>query len=229
MGSLSQLLFPVFCMVCEQPGDIFCAACNLKFIRVNRNCHLDEISIWPGAFYGDELARIIVAAKDKNSSPARNFLVQLLVEAFMRATTDLTREARVRLIPIPSSPSSNRRRGFRHAHFLSKSLAEQVQSRFSEPLEVFEALRVNRRIADQSALNKSQRVQNIAGAYSVIPKFDKKLLAGSADVTFLVDDLLTSGSTVQEGVRSMKVAGAPLPGVLCAGVSPRLFSQYDRG
>ena len=52
-------------MVCEKPGEICCSVCSLKFIRVNRNCHLGGISIWPGAFYGDELARIIVAAKDE--------------------------------------------------------------------------------------------------------------------------------------------------------------------
>ena len=224
MGSLSQLLFPVLCLICEQPGETLCRLCELKFTRVKRNCYLGEITIWPGAIYGDELASIIVAAKDKNSSASRNFLVQLLVEAFMRATVDLTRDSRVTLIPIPSSSSANRRRGFRHAHLLSNLLAEKVQGRFSESLKVTGALRVNRRIADQSALNKLQRIQNIRGAYSVIPKLGRRLLAGSADAIFLVDDLLTSGSTAQEGVRALKMAGTTLQGMLCAGVSPRLFS-----
>ena len=165
-----------------------------------------------------------MAAKDKNSSASRNFLVQLLVEAFMRATLDLALDSRVTLIPIPSSSSANRRRGFKHAHLLSNSLAEKAQGRFSEPLKVTGALRVNRRIADQSGLNKSQRVQNINGAYSVIPKLGRQLLESSPDATFLVDDLLTSGSTAQEGVRALKMAGTSLQGVLCAGVSPRLFS-----
>ena len=224
MGSLSQLLFPVLCLICEQPGEILCRICELRLTRVKKNCYVGEITIWPGAFYGDELASIIVAAKDKNSSASRNFLVQLLVEAFMRATIGLTRDSRVTLIPIPSSSNADRRRGFRHSHLLSNSLAEKVQGRFSEPLEVTEALRVNRRISDQSALNKSQRIQNITGAYSVNPKLGQKLLRGAADATFLVDDLLTTGSTVQEGVRALKVAGTVLQGVLCAGVSPRLFS-----
>lgn len=223
-GSISQLLFPLTCLICKQPGEILCRSCDRKFARVKRNSYLGEISIWPGALYCDDLANIIVAAKDMNSSTSRNFLVQLLVEAFMRATAELNRDSRITLIPIPSSSSANRRRGFRHAALLSNALAKRVRGSFEEPVRTIELLRLNRKVADQSALNKSQRIQNLSGAYSVIPRYSQKLRGELAGATFLIDDLLTSGITAQEGVRALKVAGITLNGVLCAGVSPRLFS-----
>lgn len=193
-------------------------------MRVARCCYLDELQIWPGALYSEELAKVIVAAKDMNSAPSRNFLVQLLVEAFMRAINGAGAVTKVRLIPIPSSGSSNRRRGFSHSYLLSKSLARRVHRQISVPLEVLPALRVNRRIVDQSALTKKQRSENIAGAHSVLPKFRERLANAPGQLTYLVDDLITTGSTATEGVRALKEAGATPLGVLCAGVSPRLFT-----
>jgi predicted amidophosphoribosyltransferase len=79
---------------------------------------------------------------------------------------------------------------------------------------------VNRKIADQTNLNRSEREHNVHGAYSVADlnrRIDQAAL-------FLVDDVVTTGSSVREGVRTLRQAGVRPLGVLAAGVSPRLFS-----
>lgn len=221
MNSILSLLFPPICLLCDEVGEPLCNSCNLKFRRLNRSCSLGEITIWPAALYGDELASVIVAAKDQNSAPARNILVQLLVGSFKRAAVELRDELPVALIPIPSSVGANRRRGFRHAQRLASDLARTIRAERSGEIQVVEALRVNRKIVDQSVLNKSERIQNLDKAHSLNPR---ALPEPGIRANFLVDDLVTSGSTVLEGVRALKEGGIIVKGVLCAGVSPRVFS-----
>ncbi len=79
---------------------------------------------------------------------------------------------------------------------------------------------MNRKVSDQTNLNKQEREHNVQGAYSV-----RKLnrIQEQADL-FLVDDVVTTGSSVREGIRTLREAGVRPLGVLAAGVSPRLFS-----
>ena len=87
-------------------------------------------------------------------------------------------------------------------------------------VSIQEMLTVNRKVADQTNLNREQRERNVQGAYSITRTGD---LAEQADL-YLVDDLLTTGSSVREGIRALRQAGLRPAGVLTAGVSPRLFS-----
>ncbi len=142
----------------------------------------------------------------------------------MRATVELGGEVPVSLIPIPSSPSANRKRGFRHAQRLSTELARALRGERSGEVQVVEVLRINRKIVDQSTLNKLERIQNISGAHSLNPRIDLDRLGSRMSTIYLVDDLVTTGSTVLEGERALKEVGISVQGVLCAGVSPRVFS-----
>jgi predicted amidophosphoribosyltransferase len=87
-------------------------------------------------------------------------------------------------------------------------------------VSIQELLVVNRKVADQTNLNREQRERNVQGAYAVTKTSD---LAEQADL-YLIDDLLTTGSSVREGIRALRQAGLRPTGVLTAGVSPRLFS-----
>lgn len=224
MGSIMHLLFPTSCLLCQSTGEGLCASCDLKILRQRERLNLCERDLWAAAHYGDELAQVILLAKEKNNSIARNFLVNLLVETFMRATKDFTEPLTVTLIPIPSSKSANRKRGYRHSFLLAKGLAARVENSSSHRVAVVEVLRVNRRIADQSNLSKSERVKNLSGAYSAKTRLPPFSGTAVGSVVFLIDDLVTSGTSVREGVRALKEAGIIPNAVLSAGVGRRVFS-----
>ena len=220
MSAIAQLLFPSTCLLCNSPGLDLCALCENKIKRNHRPILLTDTQLWAGALYGDELSELILLAKEKHISPARNFLAQLLVESFMRARQEHGESRPVVLVPIPSSKSANRSRGYRHAYLLAGELRKKISSPNRNLITVHEALVVNRKVSDQTNLNKQEREHNVQGAYSV-----RKLnrIQEQADL-FLVDDVVTTGSSVREGIRTLREAGVRPLGVLAAGVSPRLFS-----
>ncbi len=224
ISHLLYLLYPPTCLICREPGESLCRTCDYKIMRPNRCCQIGKLTIWSGALYGDELAKVIVAAKDQNSAPARNILVQMLFSALTEAYIELDIDAGIALIPIPSSPSANRRRGFRHAFLLSKALAHMAGKKGNREIRFLELLRVNRKVVDQSALNRAERIQNVGGAYSAHTLKARGIGQARQSVCFLVDDLITTGSTVLEGERALKEAGISVVGALCAGVSPRLIT-----
>ena len=219
-----HLLFPTSCLLCQSPGAEICSSCDLKIVRQQLRLSLGGSDLWAAAHYGDELAQLILLAKEKNNSQARNFLVQLLVATFMRATRNFSAPLAVTLIPIPSSKPANRKRGYRHSFLLAKGLAANVEKNLSHRVVALDALRVNRRIADQSNLSKSERVQNLAGAYSVRARSTPDVGATPSNVVFLIDDLVTSGTSMREGLRALKEAGIAPNAMLSAGVGARVFS-----
>ena len=67
-------------------------------------------------------------------------------------------------------------------------------------------------------------MQNLSGAYSVRSRHIPHLAHSAPESIFLIDDLVTSGSSIREGLRALGQLGISPSGVLAAGVSPRVFS-----
>ena len=206
------------------PGSSLCNLCESKICRISGRHEIDGTPLWAGAYYGDELAQLILLAKEENNLSARNYLAQLLVEGFMRTAPSLNQSDIATLVPIPSSAHANRKRGYRHSYLLARRTAALIERTSAIHVEVKEALRVNRKIADQSTLNRAERVRNISGAYSVEKRHISGICGSPTEPIFVIDDLVTSASSIREGLRALQEHGIAPSGVLAAGVSPRVFS-----
>lgn len=220
MREILQLLFPVSCLVCESPGANICTVCYRTIDPRVRQREIDGSKLWAGANYGEQLAKIILLAKEQNNSPARDFLADLIVHTFMAAREFGTKSSI--FIPVPSSRSANRVRGFRHALLLSRVAGKKIEKMCETKIEVKELLEVNRKISDQSNLNKAERLRNLSGAYSVSNLKKESVSDLNSYPIFLIDDLVTTGSSTREGLRALNEAGFDPYGVLSAGVSPRV-------
>jgi ComF family protein len=108
---------------------------------------------------------------------------------------DLSFEA---IIPVPLHPARLRKRGFNQALLLGKTLGKIHNKRI-----LTGALRRIRNTIPQVQLDHSERVKNVRGAFAVRKQeeiMDKRLL--------LVDDVFTTGATVNECARVLKKSGA---------------------
>jgi predicted amidophosphoribosyltransferase len=212
INSVMQLLFPIDCLICDFPAVEICERCAFALFPVPSFRTIDEIPHWAGAYYGDHLAKIILLAKEENNRAARNILVSNLVAAFMQSDVigPLT------FVPLPSRKEANRRRGYLHAQLIAQGLSLELKKDFGISSKVLQILRVNRRIQDQSNLGRNERIINLDGAYesTKLPRDDHGPLV-------LVDDLVTTGTTVREALRALRYAGLRPALVISAGVSGR--------
>jgi len=109
------------------------------------------------------------------------------------------------VVPVPLHRARRRAREFNQARLLAQPLAENLQVPLLDQLVVRK-----RRTRPQSRMTAhAKRAANIAGAFAVR---DCSTVQGKS--ILLVDDLLTSGSTVNECSRVLKEAGAKRVSVL---------------
>jgi predicted amidophosphoribosyltransferase len=73
-------------------------------------------------------------------------------------------------------------------------------------MPVLHALRRIRPTDHQTALTRSQRLKNLHNAF-VISRQGKKMLAQRSSGAVLIDDVLTTGSTVDECAKILRRAG----------------------
>ena len=101
------------------------------------------------------------------------------------------------IIPVPLHPARERERGFNQAEVLARLLGRQAH------LPVRSLLQRIRYTTTQTQFDRAERMQNLAGAF--------RLRRGGVvrDLrVLLVDDVLTTGSTLSECAEVLKKAGA---------------------
>ena len=110
----------------------------------------------------------------------------------------------VLLVPVPSARRAVRARGHDPARRIALAAAGELR-RAGMPARVVAVLRQRRRVADQSGLNSRQRLDNLAGALTVVPGGGRLLAEG---LVVLVDDLMTTGASLTEAARAVREARA---------------------
>ena len=101
------------------------------------------------------------------------------------------------IVPVPLHPAKHRERGFNQAVLLARSLS----ARTSLPVKL--ALERVRYTKTQTAFDRAERMQNLRNAFRLRAGQD---VQGSR--VLLVDDVLTTGSTLSECARLLKKSGA---------------------
>jgi ComF family protein len=102
------------------------------------------------------------------------------------------------IVPVPLHPKRLRWRGFNQ----SLLLARQVSRLYEVPIDPFVLCR-DRETAPQTQLTEDERRRNVRGAFAIRPV---KSLKGKS--LLLVDDVYTSGATVNECSRVLVRGGA---------------------
>jgi ComF family protein len=102
------------------------------------------------------------------------------------------------LIPVPLHPRRQRQRGFNQSELLAGELSNLTGISMHAGL-----LRKRRDALPQTSLTGESRRDNLLGAYCV-----KNGRVLSDQVVILVDDVFTTGSTLQECSRTLLEAGA---------------------
>jgi competence protein ComFC len=119
---------------------------------------------------------------------------------WLAATLDDARVAREPfdfLVPVPLHPARQREREFNQAEVLSRTLGERTGARVSC------CLRRVRYTTTQTRLDREERMENLRNAFELGQNHDVR-----NQRILLVDDVLTTGSTLDECARVLRGAGA---------------------
>lgn len=108
---------------------------------------------------------------------------------------------------VPLSERREKKRGYDQAMLLSMALAVELDD------VAIETLRKTQDIPAQSGIdNKEKRQANVIGVYEVV---DAELITGQK--VLIIDDIITTGSTLSECARILRMAGAD--SVVCATIA----------
>lgn len=146
------------------------------------------------AFYEPTVREAIHALKYGRRRVLAKHLVQFMQQ---RLPCDLSGDDYDMLLPIPLHKKRFRKRGFNQ----SELLAAGVASVWSVPLRKDILLRVRNTVALSTLNSQAERVQTISGAFDLhfpVAVQGKRLL--------LVDDIFTTGTTIDEAVRVLQPA-----------------------
>ena len=97
------------------------------------------------------------------------------------------------IITVPISKKRNKERGYNQSYLIAKELGKKLEINV-----INDCLIKTKNIIEQSKLNKDDRIKNIQGVYSLINQEkinNKKVL--------LIDDIFTTGSTVNECCKTL--------------------------
>lgn len=207
------VLFPERCAACGEvipPAAGMCPACTDALPRIGapvclfcgmeqrwcrcrkRARHFDRV-VAP-FYYESTAARGVLRMKSSGDRPAAAFFAREMAEVVRRHYAELPLDG---IVFVPTGGDAWRERGFNPSERLATELADELA------LPVWPLLckvMENRR---QKALSASERTGNVLGVFDVT---DETAVRGK---TFLlVDDIVTTGSTLDECAKMLKIYGA---------------------
>lgn len=208
LGALADLLLPCRCGGCGAAGALLCEQCRPRQpVRVP-DCAVPVVA---AGRYAGGLRVALLAYKERG----RHDLARPLAELLAGAASGLVAPGTV-LVPVPSARAAARRRGGDHVQRLARGAGRRLGVR-SVP-----ALRLVRAVRDSAGLGAALRHANIAGAMAARP-------APPGATAVIVDDIVTSGSTLAESARALCDAGWQVSAAAVIAVTPRRAGTKQSG
>jgi ComF family protein len=228
LAACADLVVPPSCLVCRVrvgAHHLLCAACwrDVAFIRPplcdvlgiplpfdtgGRTVSAGAAANPPAygraravAHYSGAMRTLVHQLKYADRHDARTLLGRWLAEAGQ----ELIAESDV-IVPVPLGRLRLILRQFNQAAVLAGELSRQT----GVPMDPMLLART-RETRSQVGMTRDQRRRNVQGAFQV-PGHRRKALAGRS--VLLVDDVVTTGATVEACARTLKRAGAGRVGVL---------------
>lgn len=209
---VDHIIAPPFCSYCKRflaSRSIFCASCEQKIIPVvSVTCPITQkqaMKVFAISGYCEPI-RSLILAKSRSDIVASRKLGELLWEK-----THISQVPFDYVIPIPLHWSRYARRGFNQA----EEMAFVVSRNSGKPITSI--LQRTKKTVFQSSLPTNERHDNVADAFT-LAHADHNLYRGKH--LLLVDDLMTTGSTLKTAARQLyKLKPASISAVVAARIT----------
>lgn len=209
-------VFPAHCLACGQllpyPLTTCCETClpglyegGYQILSGDPGPRLKVISLFPYEHTGRALIRAIKFRGQRR-------LLARLAEPLARVARDFDLPCPgARFCPVPTTAARRRERGGNPSEWLARELALRTGGQMVEALE-----RV-RRGRDQKSLDRAGRLSNLDGHFRIQARRAPGLAGGQ---TWLVDDVVTTGATLEQCALALIRAGHPPAGAVVLARTP---------
>lgn len=207
LAQLLDALAPPSCAACEAPSHAtFCAACAALAPALsatgNAPSQIGGVPLLVAGTYAAPLSTAITRFKYQGRAELARCLAQLLAPGLER----LALPADAKLVPVPLHARRLASRGYNQAALLAQELANCSRWR-CEPRLLLRARETERQVGKSRTL----RLTNARGAFEL----RRQPAPGSAPVrVVLVDDVVTTGSTVRACAQALAEGGVQLVAVV---------------
>ncbi|MBI5472840.1 MAG: ComF family protein [Ignavibacteriae bacterium] len=209
-----ELIYPPTCLACEcHLADItsrICADCWSKIRRLTSGDDLyceklnelvagGNVSGFASAFHFEKdgvLQNLIHQLKYREMTRVGTELGRLIGESLREMLGGVAFDA---IVPIPLHPARERERGYNQSEIICRAVSRDIG------VPTRSLLKRIRHTKTQTKLDSRQRKENVAGAFALRRRF-ARLVDGK--MVLLVDDIITTGATVDECARVLKRHGA---------------------
>jgi len=203
-----DFFFPPRCVQCRSVGQSICGKClaRIEWVGapvcrvcgqplekiVRHTCVDPHILRWvrSAAVYSGPMRRAIHALKYSSDRILALFLVDIAFPRFEMPSLEFDR-----IVPVPLGPLREKERGYNQSVLLAEALSLKTQI----PLDGKCLIRF-RETRSQVGLTQDERKQNVHRAFSASSVAAKNIL--------LVDDVCTTGATLQSCAEALRSAGA---------------------
>ncbi len=218
LAAVVDLVLPRRCVGCSGPGWALCPRCRPGAPVDAADDPVPGLRVLAGGGYGGALRRALLAFKERGR---RDLVVELGLALGRAATAVLAGAGRccgeVVLVPVPSSRRAAAARGGDHVLRLARRAAVTSGVRVAPGV-----LRLERVVRDSAGLTRNERERNLHGAL----RARAPASTGGVHRAIVVDDIVTSGSTLREAVRALRQAGWDVVGAAVVASTPRQSSAF---
>lgn len=186
---LVEVVYPRenYCIICKNDNCFgICNTCK-KSIKKIDNKYQDEVISY--GYYGGVLKDLILKFKYKNNFTAGDILAEFLEEYIIN---NFKYEEYI-ITYIPLSKKSKKIRGFNQCEYIAKKISRDLS------IEVLEILIKEKETKEQKTLKRDERYENIRDAFKIKTGIKVKNYK-----IILIDDVTTTGSTMQEAYKLLK-------------------------
>lgn len=198
---------PHECLGCQAEGSLLCTGCRLMLPTVPPRCY--RCHALSAGYRTCEACRrssalYAVAARTVHQGAAKQLVWKLKFEGAQAAAKDmaallaplLDTESRLLIVPVPTATSRRRQRGYDQAVLLARAVAVRTHLAYVPALS-----RMGQH--HQVGANRQQRVTQLQGAYHCVRPGSVR-----GRHVVLIDDVVTTGATLEAAAKALKEAGA---------------------
>ncbi len=195
-----SVLFPERCRSCNKNGAALCSDC-LTHIRPASSI-FDDIPSFAFFDYGDKIVqKAIWELKYHRKSPVAKILTEYggpEIHEFLNDVAQSATSFPIILVPVPQHYTKTFSRGFNQSKLIASWLLPLLPGATIQTI-----LRKNRATDAQARTHdRHERQKNLAHSMYVQGEISKKVLY------IIIDDVITTGSTIHEASRALRAAGA---------------------